>query len=363
MLINVNEYGPPQLTGITPTIGPIEGGIEICILGHNFDKRRRVVCLFHQQAVVAHEVPTGKKALCILPSYEMDYHKANIVVDVVDISGASSVADDAMKSGSTTRNTLANRRPTKKRVGDGYSVDVAYQEDVFVCASNNFGHDWCEHKLLFKYEDRLPRFTLPYDIQSQLQRVYKGYCTFKDPYNSEFLYLDKWRMFKLDFGLKGLTAAFQQKDGEDGDHHGLGHEERDSGSESGDGNTSENIEFFKFAEVHKGSNGQDFSLTFKDFLRAIVYMTILSKDDKHPSDVFAEIVEKKAVVELGHKGIITIEDESNEIALAKEIEMIDRRPYCSLDVYRGPVLCATVEDRPGFINTMLNKNMKGKRHK
>eukprot|EP00761_Pharyngomonas_kirbyi_P008292 gb/GECH01008303.1/.p1 GENE.gb/GECH01008303.1/~~gb/GECH01008303.1/.p1 ORF type:complete len:215 (+),score=51.58 gb/GECH01008303.1/:1-645(+) len=55
------------------------------------------------------------------------------------------------------------------------------------------------------------------------------------------------------------------------------------------------------------------------------------------------------------------ENNSDRSIVPQEIEETSERAWRSIDVYAGPVLCAKFDERPGFLNTIVDKSMNRQR--
>ena len=150
-------------------------------------------------------------------------------------------------------------------------------------------------------------------LQANLKRVHTLYCQWEDHSNTEFMSQAKWRVFEKDFRVE----------------------------------PTEPHDFFaQFAKV-QGPKKEP-TLSPVDFTSAVVQYLLWQHDDPQPLPHLQRLLGGGAV-SLGGGAAAGAEECEELVAMRYEIEQTAGRLCRRFDVYRGPILVGTVEDRGGWV--------------
>ncbi|MEE4273474.1 MAG: IPT/TIG domain-containing protein, partial [Thermoanaerobaculales bacterium] len=134
IFIVMSDVATPEITGISPTAGPMDGGTVVTISGHGFQLPLQVhfgdleatdIQLYDDTSLADNDIIT-----CVTPDYSQQGQVPPLVVSVTVTnlqSGLSSVANQTFRFGDSLYVGQAN--PTEGQIGDQFALYGAGFED------------------------------------------------------------------------------------------------------------------------------------------------------------------------------------------------------------------------------------------
>ena len=230
-----------------------------------------------------------------------------------------------------------------------WTIDIGRSESFSVEASND-GFDYSESEApqVFQFLDRSPQWHIPEHVAATLHKAFSLVVSYRDKRNTRFMTLESWRKLKATYDITEGAKSDKEKDKNDDVH----------------------VFFDEFAQeqvlpprvardCETGLSGvrSEHCVDFKAFLRLICKCTALCRaddgtvvfDPSRPAAVLPGLMEEVLCNEEARVEI-AVDDILQELKLTRDaIALIEHKAQRVLDVYLGPVLCATVTDRPGYV--------------
>eukprot|EP01062_Namystynia_karyoxenos_P073089 TRINITY_DN69935_c0_g1_i1.p1 TRINITY_DN69935_c0_g1~~TRINITY_DN69935_c0_g1_i1.p1 ORF type:complete len:999 (+),score=390.42 TRINITY_DN69935_c0_g1_i1:81-2999(+) len=335
--------GPPVLkataenvacTGPLGPRGPCSGGYDIMVEGHNFCTKRSVYVKFFD--------PLGKTPRpFVVKAHTVKPRRVWVTAPKVEPTDVA--AEVAFDHDHRTWSVTVSR------------VAVLRVE----CSNDRHNYTSTEPEQSFIFQDVSPPWYIPEDLAVKAHKVFQNVVSFKDRRNTRFMTRSKWRRFKRDYGIveqilrkprlseDGERIVYEDKEDPHFDHLAQEQILPPVVGREADG-------------AGLGPERKEDVILFPSFLRLLVrcfceYQPDSDNEESTAFDHIRPLGEIKAVIEAAaqreeKKVEHNVEDIQDEIALTrKQIELVERKTARELDVYCGPVLCATLSDRPGYV--------------
>ena len=285
-----------------------------------------------------------------------------------------------------------------------WAVDIARRAVYHVeCSNDGFDFSSTVPLQVFSFQQRCPTWAVPQRVSAELHRAFVMVVSYRDRRNTRFMTLERWKRFKAAYdvcegwegrpgGGGGLSPGSAGGGGGPGtDSRALA--VRASSVSAAGAAAAAHPFFFELCQEQvlppllskdgdAGPPGMRSALCvdFKAFLRLLCKCACLRRDvdataaatDPSPADggggggggggrtlafhpelpaaTLGALAERVVQQEEGRVEI-AVDDILKEIAATREaIALIEHKAQRVLDVYLGPVLCATVTDRPGHVS-------------
>eukprot|EP01012_Entosiphon_sulcatum_P007521 TRINITY_DN1383_c0_g1_i1.p1 TRINITY_DN1383_c0_g1~~TRINITY_DN1383_c0_g1_i1.p1 ORF type:complete len:791 (-),score=139.73 TRINITY_DN1383_c0_g1_i1:14-2386(-) len=294
--------GIPLVYKMSPTRGPVYGGFDVVFEGEDFCIKRGVFVRFDDVIRRCHTVSRTKATVRAPP-----------------LGGPPrDVSVDAQKVGGTVW------------------IQLSRSTSVEVFISNN-GRDYRAldpPRNYFQYEIQFDKFFLLAELQDKLEAVHRSYCNHKDPYNTQWMTRQKWRMFRRDFDVSPPQDTTTL--------HVM------------DPLTYSDTLFNEFAKMQGSHQQREPVLGLADLVAVLVkYFVTLAGNDNPPIAALQELLDSGTVsLTSGKTRVDAVK--VDEFALVKaELEHITVRTTRQFDIYRGPILLGTLTEKPGYISSKI----------
>lgn len=300
----------PILHEASPKTGPCAGGFDVTLTGHNFCDIRGVYVKFADSRG-EHIVKTTTVEL------------ETVTVQVPPVVPKGSRVDMAKEDAC-------------------FAVQLFKEASLTITASNDrSAYSSTNPPLVLVLEDPSPAFMLPDDLVDKLGRLFSKYCSSDDRYNTTRLTRDKWNRFKQEYKLRVPGG-------------GMVNETDPAGNVA----KEEDPYFAEAATQGEGDKEQEPHMLWEPFLKTVI--KIFAQEPEAGGHQIVESLRKivqagsDKYVGMGLHGQSSHEEEEMKMARAG-IKLIQRGTTRTLDIYCGPVLCGTIQERPGLITTFSSQ--------
>uniref|UniRef100_A0A6U8MSN4 Uncharacterized protein n=1 Tax=Eutreptiella gymnastica TaxID=73025 RepID=A0A6U8MSN4_9EUGL len=303
--LQLDRQGVPVLLQVCPTKGSCNAEFELELIGSNFD-------VGSDNGINVKLSDGGSEWVVKTQSTE-----ANKVTIIVPCIQPTNTCVELLKD------------------DGGLSYEVVRQIHLTVSASNDrLIYSANDPPLVLLLEKPTIRLTVPNDLVDRLSRSFHEHCKSEDGYNSIGMNREQWRQFKKAHKLEETlrhSATSAEEDpyfDELTSAAGLHQKSKDAPRELG---------WEAFVEVLIKIAAQECNLGAAGLLQWLRQMLQSARSvggpHQHTTDSDEELRKAKAGIKLVQRGTTR-----------------------TLDIYCGPVLCGTVQERPGLISSLRSQH-------